>query len=364
MAIFHFSAQVISRSDAGNAVAAAAYRAGQRLQCERTGQVFNYTRKREVVYRAILLPEAAAAASPSGATDTQQQHLHAWALDRAKLWGRLEATEKRRNSQLAREIELAVPIELGQNDQIALVHRYVQEQFTAVGMVADIALHNKPGNPHAHILLTLRELTPTGFGAKRRDWNNPALVTKWREAWATTCNEALAAAGRDERIDHRSHKERRIEAPPTVHLGRRTLLNAETWDARADFNAWIQTSIALAKVRAEVERVEAQLIDLTTSISEALAEREQRKAAAQPMVATTGTVPTAPLTVQETPAPWTAHEGIRLGGLSLKERIRQSLVRPGTGNSTGHFAGRHTPINPFHGATHDPWGTTQGDKPC
>lgn len=362
MAIFHFSAQVITRSKGGNVVDAAAYRAGMRFTCERTGLVFNHTRKREVVYRAILLPEAPAAESPSGTTDTQHQHLHAWALDREKLWGRLEATEKRRNSQLAREIQLAVP-KLGLKDQIALVHRFAIEQFTSLGMVADIALHDKKlGNPHVHILLTLRELTPTGFGAKRRDWNNPALVTKWREAWAKACNEALAAAGRDERIDHRSHKERGIEAPPTVHLGRRTPLNAEAWDARADFNAWIQASVALAKVRAEVERVEAQLIDLTTSISQALAEREQRKVAA--MVATTGTVSTAPLTVQETPAPWTAPEDIRLGGLSLKERIRQSLARTGTGNSTEHFASRHQQINPFHGATHDAWNTTQGDKPC
>ena len=362
MAIFHFSAQVITRSKGGNVVDAAAYRAGMRFTCERTGLVFNHTRKTEVAYRTILLPEAAAAASPSGTTDTQQQHLHAWALDREKLWGRLEATEKRRNSQLAREIQLAVPIGLSQNEQISLLHRYAKEQFTSIGMLADIALHDKPGNPHAHILLTLRELTPTGFGAKRRDWNNPALVKKWREAWATACNEALAAAGRDERIDHRSHKERGIEAPPTVHLGRRTPLNAESWDARADFNAWIQTSIALAKVRAEVGRVNTQLIDLTTSITEALAEREQRKAAA--VVPTTGTVPDIPLAVQETPAPWTAPEDIRLGGLSLKERIRQSLARPGTSNRTGHFAGRHAPINPPHGAMHDPWGISEGDKPC
>lgn len=353
MAIFHFSAQVISRSEGGNVVDAAAYRAGMRFTCARTGLVFNHTRKKEVAYRTILLPESSDPANTS-APD--------WATDRPRLWNAVEAIETRCNSQLAREIEVALPVELTQHEHIALLHRYAQEQFTSLGMLADIALHDKPGNPHAHILLTLRELTPEGFGAKRRDWNNPALVTKWREAWAKACNEALAAAGRDERIDHRSHKNRGIEAPPTVHLGRRTPLNAEAWDAKADFNAWIQTSIELAKVRAEVERVNTQLIDLTTSISQALVEREQRKASA--MVPTTGTVPNIPLAVQETPAPWTAPEDIRLGGLSLKERIRQSLARTGTGNSTGHFASRHQQINPFHGATHDAWNTTQGDKPC
>lgn len=351
MAIFHFSAQVITRSEGGNVVDAAAYRAGMRFTCARTGLVFNHTRKKEVAYRTILLPESLESSDHANPKANAPE----WATDRPRLWNAVEAIETRCNSQLAREIEVALPIELTQHEHIALLHRYAQEQFTSIGMLADIALHDKPGNPHAHILLTLRELTPTGFGAKRRDWNNPALVTKWREAWATACNEALAAAGRDERIDHRSHKERGIEAPPTVHLGRRTPLNAETWDARADFNAWFQASVALAKVRAEVERVEAQLIDLTTRISEALAEREQRKSAVVPFAAA---VPATPLTVQEAPAPWVAPDAIRLGGLSLKERIRQSLVRPGPA------MGRHPPINPPHRTAHDPWGISKGDKPC
>lgn len=371
MAIFHFSAQVISRSDAGNAVAAAAYRAGQRLECQRTGQVFNHTRKKEVTYRAILLPSVSNLASPDGDQAASQAQAHDWALDRAQLWNRVEATETRCNSQLAREVEVALPIELSQHEHITLLHRYVQEQFTAEGMVADIALHNKPGNPHAHILLTLRDLTPEGFGAKRRDWNNPVLVTCWREAWAKACNEALAAAGHDQRIDHRSHKERGIDAPPTVHLGRRTPLNADAWDARADFNAWIQTSVELAKVRAEVQRVQAPIIDLTTTLSQALAEREQRKSSGNAAGAQST------LTVQEVPATWVAPEDIRLGGLSLKERIRQSLSRnavaqsprsaPAAG-STGQPDPTHTPFNPPfnppHGATHDSMGIVKGDTSC
>ena len=146
-----------------------------------------------------------------------------------------------------------------------------------MGMVADIGLHDKRtergGNPHAHILLTLRDITPDGFGAKRRDWNDKALVTQWREAWATACNEALAKAGSSERVDHRSNKARRIDTPATVHTGRRTPWNAESWDAKTEFNAWVQTSIELAKVQAEVKRVHSQIIDLTSTIAQALAER-------------------------------------------------------------------------------------------
>ena len=156
MAIFHFAAQVISRSDAGNAVAAAAYRAGMRLTCERTGQTFNYTRKREVTHRAILAPEGAPG----------------WATERHQLWNQVENAETRINAQLAREVEVSLPIELSHHQQVELLHAYVQAQFVSQGMVADIALHAKVGNPHAHILLTLRDIGPQGFGAKRRDWND------------------------------------------------------------------------------------------------------------------------------------------------------------------------------------------------
>ena len=162
MAIFHFAAQVISRSDGGNAVAAAAYRAGMRFSCARTGLVFNSTRKREVAYRAILAPHGAAA----------------WVFDRPQLWNQVEAIETRANSQLAREVEVALPIELTHAQHIALLHGYVNEHFVSMGMVADIALHAKTGNPHAHIMLTLRDVEAEGFGGKRRDWNSPALLTR------------------------------------------------------------------------------------------------------------------------------------------------------------------------------------------
>ena len=185
MALFHSTTKIISRSDAGNAVAAAAYRSGTRMTCARTGQVFNYTRKREVTYRAILAP----ADSP------------AWVFDRTQLADAIEASETRKNSQLWREVQMALPIQLTSQQHIQLLTEYVQEQFINRGMVACIALHDKKtGNPHVHILLTLRDITLDGFGAKRRDWNDKALVIQWREAWATACNAALEQAGSTERI--------------------------------------------------------------------------------------------------------------------------------------------------------------------
>ena len=303
MAIFHFSAKIIKRSDGGNAVAAAAYRAGERLACERTGQVFNYTRKTEVSHRVILVPDN----SPS------------WVFDRAKLWNSVEKSESRVNSQLARDIEISLPIELTPVQQIKLVEDYIQEQFINMGMIADIAIHDKPGNPHVHILLTLRDITSEGIGAKRRDWNNKALIPQWREAWATSCNAALEQAGSTERIDHRSNAARGIEAPATIHLGRRTPANAETWDERAAFNAWIQTSVELAKVQTQVKRVQSQLIDLTTTIGQALAERDSHKSSTAPTTATAPTTPTAPTTI------WTPASALRIAPASAASLLR----RPG-----------------------------------
>ena len=314
MAIFHFSAKVIKRSDGANAVAAAAYRAGERLTCERTGQTFNYTRKSEVAHRAILAPEG----SP------------AWVFERSKLWNAIEASETRVNSQLAREVEVSLPIELTHEQHTQLLHEYVQEQFVKMGMTADIALHAKSGNPHAHILLTLRDITPAGIGAKRRDWNNKALIPQWREAWATACNAALELSGSTERIDHRSNAARGIEAPATIHLGRRTPANAETWDERAAFNAWIQTSVELAKVQTQVKRVQSQLIDLTTTIGQALAERDSHKSSTAPTTATAPTTPTAPTTI------WTPASALRIAPASAASLLRRpGISKPQPGPTTG-----------------------------
>ena len=216
-------------------------------------------------------------------------------------------------------------------------------------MVADIALHAKTGNPHAHILLSLRDVQPEGFGAKRRDWNNPALVQKWREAWAKSSNAALEQAGHAERIDHRSHKARGIDLPATVHQGRRTHANADRWDARAEFNAWVQTQVELAKLRAQVERVQSQIVDLTSTLAQALAERDAQR--------------TAPAshrpTVSPAPRVWTPASDVPARDFSIAALLTR---RTPAGPASRLHPAHRSPPQPE--VSHDSGGFTKGDKPC
>lgn len=160
----------------------------------------------------------------------------------------MEQIEKARDSQLAREIEAALPRELSGEQQLALVRAYVKDNFVDKGMCADFAIHNKgTGNPHVHIMLTLRPLKENGqWGAKchkaynldengqripdgkggwknhredTTDWNDKENVEIWRAAWAAYTNRALESAGRPERIDHRSYKRQGIDKISSVHLG-------------------------------------------------------------------------------------------------------------------------------------------------
>jgi ATP-dependent exoDNAse (exonuclease V) alpha subunit len=140
------------------------------------------------------------------------------------LWNRVEATEKRKDAQLAREIELAIPHELTPVQRLKLVRGFAREAFVDAGMIADIALH-APGshgdnrNHHAHILLTMRRIEGGSFGAKERAWNAPAQLEQWRAIWADHVNRALARAGERERIDHRSLEAQGIERLAQIHLG-------------------------------------------------------------------------------------------------------------------------------------------------
>ena len=203
MAIYHLAAKVISRGQGRSAIAAAAYRAGERITCLRTGLTFDYRLKKEVAYRHIFAPKN----SPE------------WVKDRSRLWNEVELAEKRRDSQLCREIELALPHELSMKAQIAILEEYVLKQFVKQGMVADVALHAKEGNAHAHILLTLRHITPQGFGQKCRTWNTTDQIEQWRFAWASHANRKLSAVGSKARIDNRSLEDQGIQRLPTVHEG-------------------------------------------------------------------------------------------------------------------------------------------------
>jgi ATP-dependent exoDNAse (exonuclease V) alpha subunit len=209
MAIYHLSADIVRRSAGRTATAAAAYRAAELIEDARTGIAFDYSRRSGVLHVEILAPESAPA----------------WMRDRAVLWNAVEAAEKRKDAQLARDITLALPHELEPAQRLALVRGFVASAFVAQGMVVDIAIHAPcrrdadTRNHHAHILLTMRAIDGDGFGAKVREWNDTALLEQWRAQWAEHVNRALEDAGERARVDHRSLAAQGIEREPQIHLG-------------------------------------------------------------------------------------------------------------------------------------------------
>jgi len=216
VAIFHFSAKVISRAKGSSAVAAAAYRSASRLHDERLDRPHDFTNKAGVVHSEILAPEGAP---------------ERW-REREALWNAVEASEKRKDAQLAREVEFALPREMSQAEAIALARDFVLREFVDRGMVADLNVHWDVGEdgqvkPHAHVMLTMREATAEGFGQKVREWNSTELLERWREAWASHVNERLASLDIDVRIDHRSLKDQGLGLEPQDKIGPAAALWAE-----------------------------------------------------------------------------------------------------------------------------------------
>ncbi len=204
MAIYHFSAKIVSRAQGQSAVASAAYRAAEEVYDQRLGQTFDYARKAGVEYSEVLAPEAAPR----------------WVFNRETLWNAVERAERRKDAQLAREIEIALPVELTKDEQVALLREFARRAFVSRGMVVDLALHrDNAENPHAHLLLTTRELTREGLGRKRRDWNERTQLLSWRAQWAETANEHLLRAGHEIRIDHRSLEAQGIDLVPGLKIG-------------------------------------------------------------------------------------------------------------------------------------------------
>ena len=232
IAIYHCNISIVSRGKGKSAVAAAAYRSGEKLTNEWDGMTHDYTRKGGVVHTEIMLPPHA---PPSFS-------------DRSTLWNSVELYEKAGNAQLAREIDAALPIELSREEQIRLVREYCSSQFVSRGMCVDFAIHDtNSGNPHCHIMLTMRPLDGRGaWAAKSKKeydldengerirlpsgrykthkidltgWNDKDNTLLWRKAWADYTNDFLERNGSPERIDHRSNAERGIDEIPTVHMG-------------------------------------------------------------------------------------------------------------------------------------------------
>ena len=240
MAIFHCQIKIISRGKGKTATAAAAYRSGTKIVDDEFGETHDYTRKGGVVFSEILLCVNA----PSKYSDRQT------------LWNEVQKIEKQKNAQLCREVEVALPIEFSRDEQVEVVREYIKKNFTDKGMIADWSLHDKSdGNPHAHILLTMRPLKQNGeWGAKRKDsyafddngnrvpvidpktgkqkigargrkmwerisiqstdWNDQTKAEEWRKSWADICNKHLKGQAH---IDHRSYARQGKEQLPMLH---------------------------------------------------------------------------------------------------------------------------------------------------
>jgi len=208
MAIYHLHVKVIGRKSGSSAVASAAYRSGSRLRDERLERSHDFSGKRGVVHSEVMLPENAP---------------EAWS-DRERLWNDAEAFEIRKDAQLAREVEFAIPREMTQAQGIELARDFAQSEFVDRGMIADLNVHWDVGEdgmpkPHAHVMLTMRAVDQNGFGQKVRDWNRTEMVERWRERWAELANERLAELDIDARIDHRSLEAQGIALEPQSQIG-------------------------------------------------------------------------------------------------------------------------------------------------
>jgi len=235
MATYRLSAKIVGRSEGRSAVAAAAYRAGERIYDERYGVWRDFLHKRGVLHTEIVLPDNAAS----------------WMADRNALWNGVEAAERRKDSQLCRELQLSLPHELTDDERIELVRGFVKEQFVAQGMIADFAVHlpdvhkgADPRNHHAHVMLTMRDIADGRFGNKNRTWNDNITaaaqqwearrnedwekyddlrqnrnINLWRMAWAEHENRALERAGIAARVDHRSYLEQGVDLIPQPKVG-------------------------------------------------------------------------------------------------------------------------------------------------
>ena len=278
IAIYHWNIGIVSRGKGKSAVAAAAYRSGEKLTNEWDGMTHDYTRKGGVVHTEIMLPPHA---PPSFS-------------DRSTLWNSVELYEKAGNAQLAREIDAALPIELSREEQIRLVREYCSSQFVSRGMCVDFAIHDTDsGNPHCHIMLTMRPLdergTWTAKSKKEYDldengerirlpsgrykthkvdltgWNDKDNTLLWRKAWADYTNDFLERNGSPERIDHRSNAERGIDEIPTVHMGVAACQMEKKGIAteKGALNRSIQkTNRLIREIRAQIGKLKEWIADL------------------------------------------------------------------------------------------------------
>ena len=282
MADFHFSVTQIKRSTGQSAIAAAAYRAGEKLYSDLYGEYSDYTRKRGIVETGILLPSF----SPKEYEN------------REKLWNAVEHAERHPKAQLAYSFDFSLQNEFPMKENLAIAREFIQRQFVDCDMIADYAVHlpdkgDAVPNPHVHVLCPIRPLNPDGtWGAKQKrvyrlddagnrmldasgrpqfdavpttDWGSAETLERWREAWAEINNEHFAAHGLNVRLDHRSYEKQGIDLIPTVHEGPkvREMESRGIRTEKGDRNRWIRQLNAL------IRRLKIQLRELTDWIANA-----------------------------------------------------------------------------------------------
>ena len=284
MALYHFHVDQIKRSAGQSAIAAAAYRAGEKLYSEYYGETNDYSRKGGVLHTEILLP-------PNAPPEYK---------DRQTLWNAVEKVEKNKKAQLAYNFDIALQNELTMEENISLARCFVQEYFVSKGMIADLAVHepdkeNGISNPHFHVMTTMRPLNPDGtWGNKQRreyvlnengerkkdengnyifiavhttDWHEPETLEHWRDAWCRMVNAEFERKGVAARIDHRSYEDQGVEQIPTVHEGPlvQKMEKRGIRTQKADLNRWIRTTNRLI---AAVKKKIRFLLDWIASIKE------------------------------------------------------------------------------------------------
>ena len=258
----HFSVSIVARGSGRSAVLSAAYRHCSKMEYEREARIIDYTRKRGLLHEEFVIPPDApywlqsmiAGRGACGASEA--------------FWNRIELFEKRSDAQLAKDVTIALPVELDDQQNIALVRAFVSRHVTAHGMVADWVYHDVPGNPHVHLMTTLRPLTEDGFGAKKvavvgpggnplRTDSGKIVYELWaggindfnafREGWFACQNEHLALAGLDIHIDGRSFDKQGIELMPTMHVG----VGAKAIERKAEVSP---THVSLERIELQEER--------------------------------------------------------------------------------------------------------------
>jgi ATP-dependent exoDNAse (exonuclease V) alpha subunit len=289
VAIYHLSVKLVTRGAGRSATAAAAYRAATRIQDERTGLVFDYSRKRGVEHSEIVLPSATREA--------------AWAHDRARLWNAAELAEKRKDARVAREYEVALPHELNAAQRRDLVRAFAQDLAERHGGAIDVAIHrpHREGdtrNHHAHLLATTRVVGDSGLGAKTAiEWKDADRaqrgleagrieVTAIRSRWAAIVNEHLQEHGHAARIDHRTLEAQGVDREPTYHKGpavtaieRRGENARVTERMREDIGERLQLAAERGRLERESNELARSIVDTTADLKAAITARAAERIA-------------------------------------------------------------------------------------